>query len=114
MRVWQYMYVDELLQYDTPSTIIANSVGLPVSVVNSIKDGAKLADNIVLQYEKDRTRCPKCGNAVKTCCYSCYQKAQKPGTVTEVIERPNTHNGYMLNVHLYKKGVNNVVCSNFE
>lgn len=103
MRIWQCLAVKEMLRYGESPVTIANSVGLPTSVVMGIKDGNKLADTFFLQYEKDANRCPVCGSKVKTDCFTCYQE-HYPKKCVEVIERPNTHKGFMLNVHLYRGG----------
>lgn len=102
MRIWQIFSVQEQLKYGESPTVIANSVGLPSSAVNNIKEGGQLANTLILQYEKDINRCPKCGHRVKTSCYTCYRE-KEPDRCTEVIERPNTHKGFMLNVHLQNR-----------
>lgn len=102
MRIWQALAIQEQLRYGESPVVISDSVGLPTSTVLSVKDGCKLADTLFLQYEKAINRCPACGARVKTGCFVCYQK-KHPERCVEVIERPDTHKGFMLNVHLYKK-----------
>lgn len=103
MRVWQCLAANEMLRYGESPVVIANSVGLPSSAIQSIKEGFKLADTFFLQYEKDVNRCPKCGRKVVTNCFTCYQKEHKNECI-EAIMRPDTHKGFMLHVHLYKEG----------
>lgn len=103
MRIWQCFAVKEMARYGEQPSTIAGSVGLPVSIVQCIMDEYGLADTILLQYEKDVNRCPKCGHKVKTNCFTCYQSDNMDKCI-DVIERPDTHKGYMLNACLYKEG----------
>lgn len=109
MRIWQYLSIKEQLKYGESPVVISNSVGLPTSAVLNIKDGFSLASTLFLQYEKDSNRCPECGGKIKTACFTCYRNKVGDDHCIEVIERPDTHKGYMLNVHLYQKEKENVI-----
>ena len=112
MRIWQYFSIKEQLHYGESPVVISNSVGLPTSAVLNVRDGAGLASTLFLQYEKDSNRCFKCGGKIKTACFPCYREKVGDDHCIEVIERPNTHKGFMLNVHLYQRERNDVVYDN--
>lgn len=106
MRLSQYYAVKELTRYDIPVVKIAETTGLTTVMVNLIQSDGKLPDIFLLQDddEKHATRCPHCGGKVFAPCLKCYQEAVGRDKLIEVIRRPEGHQSYMINVHLYHNG----------
>jgi len=104
MRLSQYYAVKELTRYEVPILKIASITGLTTVMVQNIQDKVGILPEIfLLQFddEKKAVRCPKCGGRVLEPCLKCWQDAVGPDHLIEVIRRPEGHQSYMMNVHLY-------------
>ena len=105
MRLSQYYAVKELSRYEVPVVKIAEKTGLTTVMVDLICKDGRLPDIFLLQNDNEEraTRCPHCGCKVFEPCLKCCQEAAKDKLI-EVIRRPEGHQSYMLNVHIYHKG----------
>lgn len=104
MRLSQYYAVKELTRYEVPIVDIANVTGLTTVMVQNIQEEVGVLPEVfLLQYDDDKkaTRCPKCGGHVLEPCLKCWQEELGPDHVIEVIRRPEGHQSYMMNVHLF-------------
>ena len=105
MRLYQYYAVKELTKYDIPTVKIAEMTGLTSATVNAIQTNGELPEIFLLQCDDEKLaeRCPICGATVFPPCYKCYQEKVGDEHLIEVIGRPEGHQAYMMNVHIFSK-----------
>lgn len=101
MRIWQFYAVQELSKYGMPPIDIATSTGLTTVAIAQIQGGGTIASTFLLHSDGDTGLCPYCRSQVTLPCLSCYREEVGPDHLIEVVDRPLSHQNYMMNVHLY-------------